>query len=83
MAARVGAQWLGAGRVVLLGVLLFWYSTLIPVFGLFQIASISKNSLPLVYLAIGQAIIVIAGGIDLSLGRADADQQCGRRPLYG
>jgi ribose transport system permease protein len=30
--------------------------------------SISKNSLPLVYLAIGQAIIVIAGGIDLSLG---------------
>jgi ribose transport system permease protein len=30
--------------------------------------SISKNSLPLVYLAIGQGIIVIAGGIDLSLG---------------
>jgi ribose transport system permease protein len=41
---------------------------LIPRFGAFQISSISKNSLPLVYLAIGQAIIVIAGGIDLSLG---------------
>jgi ribose transport system permease protein len=41
---------------------------LIPKFGSFQIASIAKNSLPLIYLAIGQAVIVIAGGIDLSLG---------------
>lgn len=56
------------GVWLLLGVLLFWYSTLIPKFGAFQIASISKNSLPLIYLAIGQAIIVIAGGVDLSLG---------------
>ena len=53
---------------LLLGVLIVWYSTLIPAFGTFQITSISKNSLPLVYLAVGQAIIVIAGGIDLSLG---------------
>lgn len=56
------------GVWLLLSVLLVWYATLIPVFGQFQITSISKNSLPLVYLAIGQAIIVIAGGIDLSLG---------------
>jgi ribose transport system permease protein len=56
------------GVWLLLGALLIWYATLIPVFGSFQISSISKNSLPLVYLAIGQAIIVIAGGIDLSLG---------------
>ncbi|MCL4833655.1 MAG: ABC transporter permease [Caldilineaceae bacterium] len=56
------------GVWLLLGVLIVWYSTLIPVFGQFQIVSISKNSLPLIYLAIGQAIIVIAGGIDLSLG---------------
>ncbi|MEZ4835817.1 MAG: ABC transporter permease [Caldilineaceae bacterium] len=53
---------------VLLAVLIFWYANLIPRFGDFQITSISKNSLPLVYLAIGQGIIVIAGGIDLSLG---------------
>ncbi|MFN8440578.1 MAG: hypothetical protein U0175_07415 [Caldilineaceae bacterium] len=59
-----------------------WYTTLIPKFGPFQISSVSKNSLPLVYLAIGQAIIVIAGGVDLSLGAAAADQHdcC---PLYG
>ena len=56
------------GVWLLLFGLLIWYSTLIPVFGPFQIASITKNSLPLVYLAIGQAIIVVAGGIDLSLG---------------
>ncbi|MFC1464098.1 MAG: ABC transporter permease [Candidatus Brachytrichaceae bacterium NZ_4S206] len=56
------------GVWLLLGALLLWYSTLIPVFGPFQLTSISKNSLPLVYLAVGQAIIVIAGGIDLSLG---------------
>jgi ribose transport system permease protein len=56
------------GVWLLLGALLVWYSTLIPVFGQFQVVSISKNSLPLVYLAIGQGIIVIAGGIDLSLG---------------
>ncbi|MDH3681937.1 MAG: ABC transporter permease [Acidimicrobiia bacterium] len=53
---------------LLLLVLLGWYSTLIPSFGSFQLASITKNSMPLAYLAIGQAVIVIAGGIDLSLG---------------
>jgi ribose transport system permease protein len=53
--------------LLLIGLLL-WYATLIPVFGEFQVTSISKNSLPLIYLGIGQAIIVIAGGIDLSLG---------------
>ena len=56
------------GVWLLLVILVVWYGSLIPSFGTFQITSISKNSLPLVYLAIGQAIIVIAGGIDLSLG---------------
>jgi ribose transport system permease protein len=53
---------------LLLVVLVGYYTTLIPSFGNFEMASIAKNSLPLVYLAIGQAIIVIAGGIDLSMG---------------
>lgn len=52
----------------LLVLLLSWYATLIPVFGALQVTSITKNSLPLIYLAVGQAIIVIAGGIDLSMG---------------
>lgn len=56
------------GVWLLLGGLLLWYATLIPAFGTFQVTSITKNSLPLIYLAIGQAVIVIAGGIDLSVG---------------
>ncbi|MCB0183050.1 MAG: ABC transporter permease [Caldilineaceae bacterium] len=74
-AGRSSPWWRGLARNgwvlgvwLLLGVLLFWYANLIPKFGAFQISSISKNSLPLIYLAIGQAIIVIAGGIDLSIG---------------
>lgn len=53
---------------LLLAVLIGYYITLIPRFGGFQMASIAKGSLPLVYLAIGQAVIVIGGGIDLSIG---------------
>ena len=49
-------------------VLITWYASLIPRFGAFQIASIAKNSLPLVYLSVAQAVIVIAGGLDLSVG---------------
>lgn len=64
---HIRSDW-ALGVWLLLGVLLVWYATLIPAFGSFQITSISKNSLPLIYLAVGQAIIVIAGGIDLSLG---------------
>lgn len=56
------------GVWLLLIALVLYYTTLIPSFGNFQMASIAKNSLPLVYLAMGQAIIVMAGGIDLSIG---------------
>lgn len=57
-----------AGVWVLMFVLVAWYAALIPRFGAFQINSIIKNSLPLVLLAIGQSVIVIAGGIDLGVG---------------
>ncbi|HJS72328.1 MAG TPA: ABC transporter permease [Acidimicrobiia bacterium] len=56
------------GVWLLLFALIGFYATLIPSFGSFQITSILKNSLPLVYLAVGQAIIVITGGIDLGIG---------------
>ncbi len=56
------------GVWLLLAVLIIWYANLIPRFGAFQLASITKNSLPLVYLSIAQAVIVIGGGIDLSVG---------------
>lgn len=66
-------RWLGAhgwtlGVWLLLVVLVAWYATLIPRFGTFEITSIIKNGLPFALLAVAQAIIVIAGGIDLSVG---------------
>ena len=56
------------GVWLLLLVLIGYYSTLIPAFGSFQVASIVNNGAPLVFLAAAQAIIVIAGGIDLGVG---------------
>lgn len=49
-------------------VLIAYYSTLIPSFGSFQVASIVNNGSPFVFLAAAQAVIVIAGGIDLGVG---------------
>lgn len=56
------------GVWVLLAVLVAWYATLVPAFGSFEVSSIIRSGLPVAFLAIGQAIIVLAGGIDLSLG---------------
>ena len=56
------------GVWLLLIVPVTWYSALIPKFGMFQVASIVNNGSPWVFLAIGEAIIVIAGGIDLGVG---------------
>ncbi|HEY8471510.1 MAG TPA: ABC transporter permease [Natronosporangium sp.] len=53
---------------LLLGAMILWYSTLIPQFTDFQVTSIAKNSLPAVYLALAQGVIVIAGGVDLGAG---------------
>lgn len=59
--------WTG-GVWLLFAAIVIFYATLIPSFGAFQTTSLAKNSLPLVYLAVAQAIIVIAGGIDLGVG---------------
>ena len=56
------------GVWLLLVVLIAYYSTLIPSFGSFQVASIVNSGAPLVFLAAAQAVIVIAGGIDLGVG---------------
>lgn len=49
-------------------ILMFWYSTLIPRFGAFQVANIINGSTAWVFLAAAQAVVVIAGGIDLGVG---------------
>jgi ribose transport system permease protein len=65
-AARRGAWTIGVW--VLLFALIAWYATLIPAFGDFQITSIAKNSVPTVFLALAQGVVVIAGGVDLGVG---------------
>jgi ribose transport system permease protein len=56
------------GVWLLLFALIAWYSTLIPRFGAFEVSSIVNNGLPFAFLAVAQAVIVIAGGIDLGVG---------------
>jgi ribose transport system permease protein len=57
-----------AGAWVLLGTLIAWYASLIPVFGGFQVSAILRSGLPVALLAMAQGVIVLAGGIDLSVG---------------
>jgi ribose transport system permease protein len=56
------------GVWLLLLALMIWYATLIPSFGSREISFIIRSAMPFVFLAVGQAVIVIAGGIDLSVG---------------
>lgn len=59
--------WTGA-LVVLLAALLLWQSTQIRAWGAFELQTLATSTLPLVFLALAQGIVVIAGGIDLSVG---------------
>ena len=56
------------GSWVLLALLILWYASLILVFGGFQTSAILRSGLPVAFLAMAQGVIVIAGGIDLSIG---------------
>lgn len=56
------------GVWVLLAAMVAWYTTLVPRFGGFEVSSILRSALPLAFLALAQAVIVIGGGIDLSIG---------------
>ena len=65
----------GAGRssytLALLGLLvgLLVFTVLIkPSFGAFDLETLSKGAMPLAFAAAAQAVIVISGGIDLSIG---------------
>ena len=56
------------GVAVLLGVLVFWRYSQIPAFGPFEIRGIVAGTMTLALLAMAQSVIVISGGIDLSVG---------------
>jgi ribose transport system permease protein len=57
-----------AGIWVFLLILVVWYSTLIPKFGGFQVSTIVNGGTAWIFLAAAQAVVVIAGGLDLGVG---------------
>ncbi|MDK1010526.1 MAG: ABC transporter permease [Actinomycetota bacterium] len=56
------------GIWMLLVFLVVWYSTLIPRFGGFQFSTIINGGTAWIFLAAAQAVVVIAGGLDLGVG---------------
>ena len=56
------------GVALLLGALVFWRYSQIPAFGPFEIRGIVAGTMTLALLAMAQSVIVISGGIDLSVG---------------
>jgi ribose transport system permease protein len=56
------------GVAILLAVLLAWRVSQLPKFGGFEIRTITAGTMTLAFLAMAQAVIVISGGIDLSIG---------------
>jgi ribose transport system permease protein len=56
------------GLLVLLGAVLLFTKLIQPDYGLIAIRGLAISVLPLAFAAVAQAIVVIAGGIDLSIG---------------
>jgi ribose transport system permease protein len=56
------------GLLALLGLLLLFTKFIQPSYDATGLQSLAINVLPLAFAAVGQAIVVIAGGIDLSIG---------------
>ena len=52
----------------LLGVLVLWRVGQIPAFGSFEVRTIVAGTMALAFLAMAQAVVVLSGGVDLSVG---------------
>jgi len=68
-AARFGRRhgWTLGTYVLLLGLVLYW-RTVPPVWGSFDVQSLAIDALPFAFAAMAQAVVIISGGIDLSVG---------------
>jgi ribose transport system permease protein len=56
------------GVYLLLVCLILYWTTVPPVFGTFDVQSLAIDALPLCFAAMAQAVVIISGGIDLSIG---------------
>ncbi|HEY7207656.1 MAG TPA: hypothetical protein VH416_05395, partial [Gaiellaceae bacterium] len=54
--------------VLLLVIVLYWRSSTAVPWGPFDVQSVAIDAMPLAFAACGQAIAIISGGIDLSIG---------------
>ncbi len=75
--ARAGFDWRRAVRrhgwtvgvfLLLVGLVLYWRSSTTVTWGTFDVQSLAIDAMPLAFVAMGQAIVIISGGIDLSVG---------------
>jgi ribose transport system permease protein len=73
---RAGIRWRRLARrhgwtvgvyVLLLGLLLYW-RTIPAEWGTFDVQSLAIDALPFAFAAMAQAVVIISGGIDLSIG---------------
>src|SRR5262249_52853097 len=60
--------WTVGVYVLLLVVVLYWRSVTVLPWGPFNVQAVCIDALPLAFAACGQAIVIISGGIDLSVG---------------
>jgi len=74
---RPAFDWRRAGRrhgwtvgvlVLLVALLVYWRAVTTVPWGPFDVQSLAIDSLPLAFAAMGQAVVIISGGIDLSVG---------------
>jgi ribose transport system permease protein len=59
--------WTGGVYVLLLGLILYW-RTIPAEWGTFDVQSLAIDALPFAFAAMAQAVVIISGGIDLSIG---------------
>jgi ribose transport system permease protein len=60
--------WTVGVYLLLLVVVLYWRSVTVLPWGPFDVQSVCLDAMPLAFAACGQAIVIVSGGIDLSIG---------------
>jgi ribose transport system permease protein len=60
--------WTAGVFLLLAALVVYWTSTSKLAFGPFDVHSLAIDALPLAFVAMGQAVVIISGGIDLSVG---------------
>jgi ribose transport system permease protein len=60
--------WTVGLALLFIGMVLYWRSATILPWGPYDVKALSIDAMPLAFAAMGQAIVIISGGIDLSIG---------------